>query len=144
MSWPLFLRGGSGRYSPGCSSSASPWAMPGGATSLTNLIESEDCGGGTLQDSGILTDAGALVGFFVLVGYGAKLAIEWCRGNKSVATEWRAKALQDAAASHDILMGMFNPLREQVDSLEEDLRESKAREAEVLAAHRNEVAQYKV
>lgn len=99
---------------------------------------------GTLQDSGILTDAGALVGFFVLVGYGAKLAIEWFRGNKSVETEWRAKALQDAAASHDILMGMFNTLREQVDSLEEDLRESKAREAEVLAAHRNEVAQYKV
>src|SRR5690606_11499087 len=98
----------------------------------------------TLQDSGILTDAGALVGFFVLVGYGAKLAIEWFRGNKSVETEWRGKALQDAAASHGILKGMINTLREQVDSPEEDLRESKAREAEVLAAHRNEVAQYKV
>jgi len=96
-----------------------------------------------LLDSGLLTDAGALVGFVVLVGYVGKMVIEFFRGQKSIETDWRTKTLQDAMLGHEALQRMFTILNERVENLEDDLRESKAREAEMIAAHRQEIEDIK-
>src|SRR5690606_6925081 len=65
------------------------------------------------------------------------------RGQKSIETDWRTKTLQDAMLGHEALQRMFTILNERVENLEDDLRESKAREAEMIAAHRQEIEDIK-
>lgn len=96
----------------------------------------------TIFSPELFTNAGAIVGFLVFVGYVVKQVIDWWRGDKSIEQGWRTAALNDAIAGHNILKDLFNTLKSQVDELEEQLQESKRREAELVTAHRAELAKY--
>lgn len=88
-----------------------------------------------------LVNSTSVLGLLVVVGYLGKQLIEWFRGNKSIENQWKTTAITDAIAGHTVLKNMFDSLKEQIDDLETDLKESKQREAEVTAKHRTEMAE---
>lgn len=96
----------------------------------------------TIFSPELFTNAGAIVGFLVFVGYVVKQVIDWWRGDKSIEQGWRTAALNDAIAGHNILKDLFDTLKAQVDELESQLQESKEREARLITTHRNELARY--
>lgn len=83
----------------------------------------------------------SVAGLLIVVGFIGKQVIEWFRGNKSIENQWKTTAITDAIAGHTVLKNMFDSLKEQIDELEDDLRESKRREAEITSKHRAEMAE---
>lgn len=88
----------------------------------------------------LLTNTTSIVGLLLVIGYVGKQVIEWFRGNKSLEHQWKSTAINDAIAGHTVLKEMFDSLKVQIEELENDLRDSKRREAEAVAAHRAEMA----
>lgn len=90
---------------------------------------------------GILANTTSIAGLLIVVGYVGKQVIEWFRGNKSIENQWKTTAITDAIAGHTVLKTMFDSLKEHVDDLEEELKESRRKEAELNAKHRTEMAE---
>lgn len=89
----------------------------------------------------ILVNSTSVLGLLIVIGFVGRQLIEWFRGNKSIENQWKTTAITDAIAGHTVLKTMFDTLKEQIDDLEEDLRESKRREAALNAQHRTEMAE---
>lgn len=89
----------------------------------------------------LLVNSTSILGLLIVVAYVGKQLVEWFRGDKSIENQWKTTAITDAIAGHTVLKNMFDNLKEQIDDLEADLRESKRREAEATAKHRAEMAE---
>lgn len=88
---------------------------------------------------GWLTNGVSIAAFLIFTGFVGKQVIDWFRGNKRLETEFRSTTISDAIEGHQVLKGMFGSLKAQVEDLETDLKQSKEREARLIAEHRREM-----
>lgn len=89
-------------------------------------------------------DALPNVASFLAIGlwalYLLRQVIVWLREDKSDLKKWETDTIASATEAGKFTLERFRLAREQLKDLEDDLKESKVREAELISGHRNEVS----
>lgn len=92
-------------------------------------------------------DAIPTVSSFLAIGlwalYLLRQVMVWLREDKSDLKKWETDTIASATEAGKFTLERFRLAREQLKDLEEDLKESKVREAELISSHRNEVTYLK-